>query len=176
MHGLGLAKAAWQLDKQVPRTSDTVASARGSSVPSSSALATSKPTLVALHRKRWTGTRRVTGAAAGVPKGKGVGTGACAHPAAALVAQLLLLPSVATPAAGQSQTRHSLRCRTSAPVAWRAQVVVGFQEQEAEPLNGVEAQQRVQPDLQPGRHFFICHLFIYVFFLVLLKKMHRICM
>lgn len=52
MHGCRVAKAARQLDKQMPRTSDTVASARGSSVPSSRALATSNPTLAALHRER----------------------------------------------------------------------------------------------------------------------------
>lgn len=35
-----------------------------------------------------------------------------------------------------------------APVARRPQVVVGFQEHETEPLDGVKAHQRVQPDLQ----------------------------
>ena len=92
---------------------------QGSSVPNSSAQPTSRPTLAALHNR---------------------------------VQIVVLMELIGDLTAGSLPASHSLRSGPSrhanAPVARRPHVVVCLQESKAQPLDGVQAQQRVQPDLR----------------------------
>ena len=133
---------------------------QGSSVPNSSAQPTSIPNLSALQGdQRWFGWlmcwvdlhARSWSFACRAP-------GGCPEPAKTpLPLASTASTRCSTAPALQQACRHIMRpaqqlsADMHAPVAGCPQVMVCLQESKAEPLDGMQAQQRVQPDLQQGR-------------------------